>query len=125
MATVIRNEKEMNLNVVLKTLDNTTRLVKKSEIVNKSVNALGADFTEVDNTELAKLRIGNGVKIGKLTEGKLAQVGIKEGFIITSIDKKKVSKVDDIKNLLSNKSGAVLIEGFYPNGARAYYGFEL
>ncbi|MCE3230044.1 MAG: hypothetical protein K0S32_4595, partial [Bacteroidetes bacterium] len=27
--------------------------------------------------------------------------------------------------LLSNKSGAVLIEGFYPNGARAYYGFEL
>ncbi|MGZ3921882.1 MAG: Do family serine endopeptidase, partial [Bacteroidia bacterium] len=124
-ATVLRNNKELNLAVVLKTMDNTTRLIKKSEIVKQSVNALGAEFTEVDNNELSKLRIGNGVKVGKLNEGKLAQVGIKEGFIITSIDKKKVSNVDDIKNLLSNKNGSVLIEGFYPNGARAYYGFEL
>ncbi|MGZ4090459.1 MAG: Do family serine endopeptidase, partial [Bacteroidia bacterium] len=109
-ATVLRNNKELNLAVVLKTMDNTTRLIKKSEIVKQSVNALGAEFTEVDNSELSKLRIGNGVKIGKLNEGKLAQVGIKEGFIITSIDKKKVSNVDDIKNLLSNKTGSVLIE---------------
>ncbi|MBA3663754.1 MAG: Do family serine endopeptidase [Bacteroidetes bacterium] len=124
-ATVLRNNKELNLEVVLKTLDNTTRLVKKSEIINNSVTALGADFIEVSSDELSKLRIENGVKINKLNNGKLAQVGIKEGFIITSIDKKKVSKVDDIKTLLSNKSGAVLIEGFYPNGARAYYGFEM
>jgi hypothetical protein len=27
--------------------------------------------------------------------------------------------------LLENKTGTVLIEGFYPNGARAYYGFAL
>lgn len=124
-ATVLRNNKELSMSVILKSLDNSTRLVKKSEIVNQSVSALGAEFQSVDNTELAKLRIGNGVKVGKLNNGKLAQVGIKEGFIITSIDKKKVSNVDDIKNLLSNKSGSVLIEGFYPNGARAYYGFEL
>ncbi|MCW3076624.1 MAG: periplasmic serine protease, Do/DeqQ family [Bacteroidetes bacterium] len=123
--TVLRNNKELSMEVVLKTLDNTTRLIKKSEIVNKSVNALGADFYEVDNAELTKLRISNGVKIGKLSNGKLAQVGIKEGFIITSIDKKKVSKVEDITTLLSNKSGAILVEGFYPNGSRAYYGFEL
>lgn len=124
-ATILRNNKELNLAIVLKSLDNTTRLVKKSEIINKSVTALGAEFTEVDNNELAKLRIGNGVKIGKLMNGKLAQVGIKEGFIITSIDKKKVSNVEEIRARLTNKSGTILIEGFYPNGARAYYGFEL
>jgi S1-C subfamily serine protease len=124
-ATLLRNNKEMNVSVVLKSLDNTTRLIKKSEIVSKSVDALGAQFTEVDNAELAKLRIENGVKVGKLANGKLAQVGIKEGFIITSIDKKKVSNVDEIKERLSNKTGAVMIEGFYPNGTRAYYGFEL
>lgn len=124
-ATILRNNKELNLAIVLKSLDNTTRLVKKSEIINKSVTALGAEFTEVDTNELAKLRIGNGVKIGKLMNGKLAQVGIKEGFIITSIDKKKVSNVEEIRARLTNKSGTILIEGFYPNGARAYYGFEL
>jgi len=124
-ATLIRDNKEINLAVTLKSMDNTTKLIKKSEIVSKSVNALGAEFQEVDNGELARLRIGSGVKVGKLGEGKLAQVGIKEGFIITSIDKKKVTNAGDIKKLLSNKSGSVIIEGFYPNGSRAYYGFEL
>jgi Do/DeqQ family serine protease len=124
-ATILRNNKEMNLEVTLKSLDNSTRLVKKSEIVTKSVNALGAEFQEVDNNELAKLRIQNGVRVGKMSAGKLAQVGIREGFIITSIDKKKVVNANDIANLLANKSGSVVIEGYYPNGARAFYGFDI
>ena len=89
------------------------------------MNALGADFIEATREELNRLRIDNGVKVSKLSEGKLERIGIKQGFIITSIDKKKVSTVDDIKNILSNKTGSVTIEGYYPNGARAYYGFEL
>lgn len=120
-----RNNKEMNIAAVLKSLDNTTSLVKKSEVVKRSMTALGADFEEMTTEELAKLRINNGVKIKKLMAGKLLQVGIKEGFVITSIDKKKVSSTADITNLLENKTGTVLIEGFYPNGARAYYGFAL
>lgn len=124
-ATVLRNNKELNLAVVLKTLDNTTMLIKKSEIINKSFSALGADFTNVSPQELANLRIESGVKVGKLSNGKLAQVGIKEGFIITSIDKKKVGSAEELKDRLSNRSGAILIEGYYPNGSRAYYGFEL
>ena len=123
MAT--RNNKEMSIEATLKSLDNTTSLVKKSELVKKSMSALGADFEEMTSNELAKFRINGGVRIKKLVVGKLAQVGIKEGFIITSIDKKKVSNTQDITELLENKSGTVLIEGFYPNGARAYYGFVL
>lgn len=123
--TAVRNNKEMNMAATLKSLDNTTSLIKKSEIIKKSISALGADFEEMSADELSKFRINNGVKIKKLSTGKLAQVGIKEGFIITSIDKKKVSNVQDINNSLENKSGTILIEGFYPNGARAYYGFAL
>jgi Do/DeqQ family serine protease len=121
----MRNNKEMNLSATLKSLDNTTSLVKKSEVIKKSISALGAEFEEMTTTDLTKFRLENGVKIKKLSAGKLAQVGIKEGFIITSIDKKKVSTVQDITNLLENKSGTILLEGFYPNGARAYYGFAL
>ncbi len=123
--TAVRNNKEMNMAATLKSLDNTTSLIKKSEIIKKSMSALGADFEEMSADELTKFRINNGVKIKKLSTGKLAQIGIKEGFIITSIDKKKVGNIQDINNSLENKTGTVLIEGFYPNGARAYYGFTL
>lgn len=122
---IYRNNKEMVVPVVLKTLDNTTRLIRKSELAKASVSALGAQFEEVELTDLAKLRLENGVRVSKLNNGKLAQMGIKEGFIITSIDKKRIGSADDIKAALENKSGIVTIEGFYPNGVRAYYSFGL
>jgi serine protease Do len=120
-----RDGREINIPVILKSLDNTTKLVKKSEIINRKVEALGAEFVEVDSQELSKLRINNGVKISKLGYGKLSQIGIQAGFIVTSIDKRKVSSVTDIKNALDTKSGVVLIEGFYSNGMKASYSFPL
>lgn len=123
--SVIRNNKELNLPVVLKTLDNTTRLVKKSELIKTSSSALGADFTDLTSEQLSELRSENGVKIQKLSPGKLSQVGIQAGFIITSIDKRKVNSSMNVKSILENKSGPVVIEGFYPNGMRASYSFSL
>jgi serine protease Do len=123
--TVLRNDKEINLPVVLKTFDNTTKLVSKSELVKKSVDALGAEFQELDSEELAKMRLEYGVKINRLNPGKLAQIGIQPGFIVTSIDKKKIVTADDIKTALAGKTGVVVIEGYYPNGMRAAYSFGL
>ncbi|HOZ88520.1 MAG TPA: PDZ domain-containing protein, partial [Bacteroidia bacterium] len=122
---LMRNNKEMNVGVTLKTLDNTTKLIKKSELTSASIAALGAEFQQMETNDLARLRLDNGVRISKLGAGKLAQVGIKEGFIITSIDKKRVATADDIRIFLENKSGNVTLEGFYPNGVRAYYSFVL
>jgi serine protease Do len=122
---LLRNNKEMSVALVLKSFDNTTNLVNKSELVKKSIEALGAEFIELNQDELSALRLENGVKISKLGNGKLAQVGIQAGFIVTSIDKKKVSTVQDVKNNLQNKTGIVLIEGYYPNGMRASYSFPM
>ncbi len=123
--TLSRSNKEITLPVVLKSLDNSTRLVKKSEITKKSVDALGAEFREMETNELSNLRISNGVKISKLGYGKLSQIGIQAGFVVTAIDKKKINTVNDIKYALENKTGVVLIEGFYPNGMRASYSFPM
>ncbi len=120
-----RNNREMTIPVTLKTFDNTTKLIKKSEVVKASIASLGAEFQEVELNDLAKLRLENGVRISKLSPGKLSQVGIQQGFIITSIDKKRIGSAEDIKAMLENKTGNVTIEGFYPNGVRAYYSFVL
>lgn len=124
--SLFRNNKEVNLAVTLKSLENTTRLVKKTEMVKVNMSKLGITLQEIDNNELAKLKVASGVKIANLAAGsKLAGAGIKEGFIITSINKKKVSNVKEAEDIFNEVSGGVLIEGVYPNGMKAYYGFGL
>lgn len=123
--TVFRNDKEIVLPVTLKNKENGLSVIKKTEVFRTSVNSLGAVFEDLSKEDLTKYKINGGARISKLEQGKLSGAGIKEGFIITSVDKKKVSNVKDIQSLLENKTGGVLIEGVYPNGMRAYYGFGL
>ncbi|MBP9078954.1 MAG: Do family serine endopeptidase [Flavobacteriales bacterium] len=83
---------------------------------------LGAELAPAEAAELKALKITNGVKVVRLGGGKLRSIGIREGFIITRIDQKPVAAPQDIEKALNSRSGGVLIEGVYPNGARAYYG---
>jgi serine protease Do len=125
--TLMRNNKEVNATTILKGLSNTTAIVRKAEVKRSSIGSLGAAFEEVSADDLAKLKLQNGVKVAKLSDGKLYRAGIKEGFIITSIDKKKISSFNDVEKILSAKASGegVLIEGVYPNGMRAYVGFGM
>jgi serine protease Do len=121
--TLKRNNQEKVLPVILKNKNGNTSVVEKAKI--EVVSALGAAFETVSAEDMKKLNIENGLRITKLNAGKLATAGIREGFIITSVDKKKIATIDDIKSTLENKKGGVLIEGIYPNGMRAYYGFGM
>jgi serine protease Do len=121
--TLKRNNQEKILTVVLKNKNGNTEVVAKPKI--EVVSTLGASFERVSKEEMMKLNIENGIRVSKLGAGKLLSAGIKEGFIITNVDKKRISTFEEIKSLLENKKGGVLIEGVYPNGMRAYYGFGM
>jgi len=123
--SLIRSGKEMTLPVILKNKEGNVSVVKKEKPAEKPILTLGAAFEQVSKEEMAKLKITNGVRISKLQNGKLAAAGIREGLIITTIDKKKINTIEDIESILKNKQGGLLIEGVYPNGMRAYYGFGL
>jgi Do/DeqQ family serine protease len=123
--SINRNGKEIILPIQLKNKENNLGVIKKSEIVKTSISALGAEFEELNVDELSKYRIQNGIRIKKLLPGKLLNAGIKEGYIITAIDKRKISTIKDLQTLLETKSGGILIEGVYENGMRAYYGFGM
>lgn len=123
--SVLRDEKELIIPVILKNKDGNVGVIKKEVRETTSINSLGANFETVSKDDMKKLGIQNGVKISKLDNGKLASAGIKPGFIITSIDKKKITSPDDIELSIKDKTGGILIEGVYPNGTRAFYGFGL
>lgn len=123
--SVLRNEKELDLTMILRNKEGSVGVIKKEKPEQASIQSLGASFESISKEELSKLRLSNGVRISKLQQGKLASAGIREGFIITSVDKKKISSIQDMESTLESKTGGVLIEGMYPNGTRAYYGFGL
>ncbi len=119
--SLLRDDKEKLVDVVLRNNQGNTRLVKNDEVV----NMLGAEFSQPSEDEVDRLGINSGVKISKLGPGKLRNAGIKEGFIITKIDNQKINSADELQQALENKKGGILIEGIYPNGMRAYYGFGM
>lgn len=120
--TVVRNGEEKIYAAVLENKNGTTGIVKASA---STVSLMGAVFTNVNDDEMGKLNIDGGAKITKLAPGKLRNAGIREGFIITLIDKKPIQSTDDVVDALKDKKGGVLIEGIYTNGMKAYYGFGL
>ncbi|HNQ62065.1 MAG TPA: Do family serine endopeptidase [Bacteroidia bacterium] len=119
--SVLRNGSEKTFPVVLRNKDGDTQLIKSDP----ALTMLGGTFENVSGDEKSKLGLSGGVKVSKLNNGKLRNSGIKEGFIITSIDKKPIRSKEDLENALKTKQGGVLIEGLYPNGLRAYYGFGI
>ncbi len=119
----VRAGKELISELVLKNKNGGTEVSKEEKI--ETATLLGATFEPISLEEKKKLRINNGLKIKKLESGKLLNSGIKENFIIVNIDKKPVDSLSDLTAILENKRGGVLIEGIYPNGMRAYYGFGL
>jgi Do/DeqQ family serine protease len=121
--TLKRNNQEKLIPVTLKNKNGNTDVVEKPKV--EVVSTLGASFEDVSSSDMKKLGIENGLRVNKLAAGKLLSAGIKEGFIITSVDKKKINSITDIKAALETKKGGVLIEGVYPNGMRAYYGFGM
>jgi S1-C subfamily serine protease len=120
---IFRGSEEKSYAVTLKSVTGEVGVVKKTDYEMGSL--LGADFTACSEQELKDAGIKNGVKVNKLRSGKLQSSGMKEGFIITAIDKKLVFKPTEVEAILRAKQGGVLIEGIYSDGTKAYYAIGL
>ncbi|MDR3093321.1 MAG: Do family serine endopeptidase [Bacteroidales bacterium] len=118
--SVERNKKLQALKVTLRNIDGNTKIIK-----NGSGDILGAKFEGVNEKDKKNLKIRSGVRVKEVSEGKLKDVGIKDGFIVVKINDVSVNSVNDIREIFNRipSDGRVMIDGVYPNGRVAYYGF--
>ncbi len=121
--TYIRDGAEKEVTVTLKNKDGGTGVVKEDE--SDIFTLLGCTLDNISALDMKKLGIQYGLKITKLDDGVLKSAGIKEGFIITAINKKPIKTTADVSEAMKNKTGGVLIEGYYANGMKVYYGFGM
>jgi Do/DeqQ family serine protease len=118
--SVSRDGKVMEIPVTLISEDSKLAVIKDDKVM-----IHGATFEALNASEKAKLKINYGFRITRLDNGKLKSSGIREGFILLSVDRKPVVSAQDLKESLTSRDGGVLLEGIYPNGLRAYYGIGL
>lgn len=117
----IRKEKSNEVEVTLKNKSGNTDIEKNDESAVKSI--LGVEFVKPSKQELDKLKLTGGAKVNNLSPGKFRDAGIREGFIITKIDKNVVESPEAAHDLLKDSSGeGHLLEGYYPTGEKRYYG---
>lgn len=107
--------------VVLRNMQGSTDIVRTDAII----EVLGATFEPITTAEKRRLGITNGVRVIDLKPGKFMKVGIKKGFVVTSVNKKPVDSVNEISDILRGVDGGVIIEGVYDDGSKSYYAFGM
>jgi len=126
----LRNNKTHTANVTLKSRENSTKLATREELAKSSsqglVNELGIELEEIAAADARKMGMAGGLKITKINSGIIKDnTNIKEGFIITAVNKKSISTLEDLEAALKASRGdGVLLQGKYPNenGTR-YFAF--
>ena len=107
---VNRKGKTMDYQVTLRNQDGETRMKEPgSEGV---LDILGIELEETEN----------GLRVSELSDGKLKrETDMRPGFIITSVDGKKIDTVEKFTKYLEGKEGGVLLEGIYEDYPGTYY----
>ena len=117
-----RNGKLNKVQAKLRNRDGNDKLMSKEEIAAVSFDQLGAVFENASPDVKRKMQINSGVVIKQIQAGsKLASVGVPEGFIITKLNKKEVNSVAEVKDIIKNNKGMIMMEGVMPGYNGKYY----
>jgi serine protease Do len=123
LVTVNRKGESIDIPLTLRNRFGEEELTTKNEL--EIHQKLGALLETVPNDLAKELNIKGGVQITELGSGKFRSAGMMKDFIITKVDQNEIKNKEQLFDALSSKNGGVLIEGVYPNGKKAYYGFGL
>jgi serine protease Do len=112
------NPRDVDLTLVNK--EGTTKLLKKESVVSEE---LGAEFEKISKLEKDAYRISNGIKVTNITNGKIRQMNVGEGFVFVKINGKPIDNVNVIVELLKEYKGQIRIEGIASSGSSQYLSF--
>jgi Do/DeqQ family serine protease len=118
----IREGKSETTTLTLLNEQGTTAIMKKGTV---SSDILGADFQPISKIEKDKLGVSSGFRISNIRQGRIASMGIQEGFVITGLNKKSYDNVEDLIKAIENARGQVSIEGIFANGGRGVFSFYM
>lgn len=118
--TYIRSGKENSASLVLKNASGNTEVVKfaaDNDVV------YGAKLEAINSSDKRKYDIENGVKVVDPGKGRFGDLGMQKGFIILSVNGRRVEKPSDVRQYSNNESSLKSIGGIQPDGTILNYQF--
>ena len=100
--------------------EGTTEKLRKQSLFSEN---LGGEFEPISRIDKQTYGIESGVKVTNITNGKLRQMNISDGFIFTRINNKEYSSPKNLIDKLENHKGQIRIEGISVNGSKQYLSF--
>jgi Do/DeqQ family serine protease len=115
-----RKGKEKTLDVKLNNRDGNNEELSKE--AGEILKIFGARMSPLSDDIKDDLNIKSGVLVEKIFPGKIRkQTQMRDGFIITHVDKKKIEDMDDLLANIKNKDGGLMLQGVYRDIPGDYY----
>lgn len=122
--TIVRDKKEKEVTITLKNAQGNTKVVKSA-----GMEILGAAFKPIDTELRRQLNLGYGLEVTGVSDGKMADAGIRKGFIILKANGEPMKTVEDLEDVLKaatqTPEQVLFITGMFPSGKRASYAVDL
>jgi Do/DeqQ family serine protease len=118
--TVLRKGKELTLPITLKNVAGNTSVVTAGM---NGESVFGARLSALSASERRDYRVDYGVKVLEVTEGKFKDMGIKKGYIILTVNDKKVKSAADVRQYTNGESSLKAISGVQNDGTLFSYTF--
>jgi Do/DeqQ family serine protease len=120
--TFLRNGKENTVPLVLKNQAGNTSVVTAS-MDGAGELVFGARLEPLGTPEMNSLDIDYGVKVTDINDGKFKDISMAKGYIILSVNGKKVKTAQDVKDYTNNEKSLKSISGIQPDGTILNYQF--
>lgn len=121
-----RAGKPASVTVTLRNGRGNTEITRASGIAD-----LGCAFAKVSDEQKKQLGITSGVAVMGLEDGTMKEAGIRDGFIIISINGQRVSSPEDVEKIYNaimrndDADKVLFIKGIYPTGRQNFYAVPL
>jgi len=119
--TYIRDGKENTVPITMKNIDNSTAIIAAGA---GSGVVFGSRLEPVSSADRKTFNIDYGLKVMEVGDGRLKDLGIRKGYIILTINGKKVKTTADARQFTDEEQTLTAIEGVQSNGTYFSYQFR-
>ena len=118
--TYLRSGKESTIPIVLKNAAGNTNVVTAETADNV---VFGARLESISSADSDSYNVDYGVKVKELNAGRFKDIGMPKGYIILSVNGKKVRTPAEVRQFTNNEKTLKSIGGIQPDGTIMKYQF--